>query len=83
MPMPVLAEISTASEASRPITSSICSLTRSGSAAGRSILLRTGDDLVVVVDRLVDIGERLRLDALEASTTSSEPSQAASERDTS
>jgi hypothetical protein len=38
---------------------------------------------VVVVDRLVDVGERLRLDALEASTTSSEPSQAASERLTS
>jgi hypothetical protein len=42
MPMPVLAEIGTASDASRPITSSICCLTRSGSAAGRSILLRTG-----------------------------------------
>ncbi len=41
-PCPVLAEISTASEASRPITSSICCLMRSGSAAGRSILLRTG-----------------------------------------
>ena len=39
---PVLAEISTASEASRPITSSICSRIRSGSAAGRSILLSTG-----------------------------------------
>ena len=41
LPMPDLAEISTASEASRPITSSICVLTRSGSAAGKSILLRT------------------------------------------
>ena len=39
---PVLALISTASEVSRPITSSICCLTRSGSAAGRSILLRIG-----------------------------------------
>jgi len=39
---PVLALISTASEVSRPITSSICCFTRSGSAAGRSILLSTG-----------------------------------------
>ena len=39
---PVLALISTASEVSRPITSSICCFTRSGSAAGRSILFRIG-----------------------------------------
>ena len=39
---PVFAEIGTACEASMPITSSICSLTRSGSAAGRSILFSTG-----------------------------------------
>ena len=39
---PVLAEISTACEASSPITSSICCLTFAGSAAGRSILLSTG-----------------------------------------
>ncbi len=39
---PVLALISIASEASRPITSSICCFTRSGSAAGRSILFSTG-----------------------------------------
>jgi len=41
-PRPVLAEIITDSDASMPITSSICSFTRSGSAAGRSILLSTG-----------------------------------------
>jgi hypothetical protein len=41
MPMPVLAEISTAFEASMPITSSTCSRMRSGSAAGRSILFST------------------------------------------
>jgi hypothetical protein len=39
---PVLAEIGMASLASMPITSSICCFTRSGSAAGRSILLRMG-----------------------------------------
>ncbi len=39
---PVLALISTASSAGRPITSSICCFTRSGSAAGRSILFSTG-----------------------------------------
>ena len=42
MPRPVLAEASTASDASMPITSSICALTRSTSAAGRSTLLSTG-----------------------------------------
>ena len=61
---PVLAEISSALEASSPITSSICWRTRSGSAAGRSILFRTGHDLVMVVERLIDIGQGLRLDAL-------------------
>ena len=38
----VLAEIRRASLASRPITSSICSLIRSGSAAGKSTLFKTG-----------------------------------------
>ena len=64
MSMPVLAEISSASEASRPITSSICCLTRSGSAAGRSILLSTGTISWLASMRVVDVGERLRLDAL-------------------
>ena len=61
---PVLALIITASEASRPITSSICCFTRSGSAAGRSILFSTGTISWFGVDRLVDIGQRLRLDPL-------------------
>ena len=61
---PVLALISTASEASSPITSSICCFTRSGSAAGRSILFRIGHDFVVGLDRLVDVGQGLRLDPL-------------------
>ena len=42
MPRPDLALASTASEASMPITSSIWARTRSGSAAGRSTLFRTG-----------------------------------------
>ena len=61
---PVLAEIGTASEASRPITSSICSLIRSGSAAGRSILFEHRHDLVPGVERVIDVGQRLRLDPL-------------------
>ena len=40
--IPILAEISGASCASMPITSSISFFTRSGSALGRSILLITG-----------------------------------------
>ena len=42
MPMPVLAEACTASLASMPMMSSISCMTRSGSAAGKSILLSTG-----------------------------------------
>ena len=42
MPMPDLALVITAFDASRPITSSISARTFSGSAAGRSILLMTG-----------------------------------------
>ncbi len=61
---PVLAETPTASDASMPITSSICFLTRSSSADGRSILFRTGQDFEVVVERLIDVGERLRFHAL-------------------
>ena len=65
MPMPGLGrDQRRRREASRPITSSICCLTRSGSAAGRSILLRTGTISWSSSMRLVDVGERLRLDAL-------------------
>jgi hypothetical protein len=47
MPSPVLAEISTASDASRPITSSICSL--DGGLGGRQVdLVEDGHDLVVL-----------------------------------
>jgi hypothetical protein len=64
MPRPVLAEISIASEASMPITSSICWLDAVGLGGGQVDLVEDRDDLVVGVDRLVDVGERLRLDAL-------------------
>ena len=40
--MPDLAEHNTASDASKPMISSISCLTRSGSAEGKSILLITG-----------------------------------------
>jgi hypothetical protein len=52
---------------------------------GRQIdLVEDRHDFVAGVERVIDVGERLRLDALRlASTTSSEPSQAASDRDTS
>ena len=63
MPMPDLAEISRASEASRPITSSIC-CDALGLGGGEIDLVEDGDDFVVGVERLVDIGEGLRLDAL-------------------
>jgi hypothetical protein len=83
MPRPVLAEISMASEASMPITSSICSATLFGLGGGQVDLVEDRHDLVIRVDGLVDIGERLRLDPWEASTTSSEPSTARIERLTS
>ena len=65
MPMPVFAD----DQAARPrrrgrSSSSICCLTQSGRATGRSILLSTGTIVEVVVEREVDVGERLRLDAL-------------------
>ena len=62
--MPAFADASTASCASSPITFSICSRTRSGSAEGRSTLLMTGEDVEVVVDGQVAVGQRLRFDAL-------------------
>ena len=47
-----------------PMTSSICSLTRVGLGGGEVDLVEDGDDLVAGVDRLVDVGEGLGLDAL-------------------
>ncbi len=61
---PVLAEISTASEASRPITSSICWRDALGLGGRQVDLVEHRHDLVAGVERLVHVGERLRLDAL-------------------
>ena len=54
-----------------------------GLGGGQVDLVDDRHDLVVVLDRLIDVGQCLRLDALGASTTSSAPSQAARLRDTS
>ena len=64
MPRPVLAETMTASDVSMPITSSISLHTRSGSADGQVDLVQDRDDLVVRFDRVIGVGQRLRLDAL-------------------
>ena len=48
----------------RPMMFSISSLTRAGSAAGRSILLITGQDLQVVLQGQVGVGQGLGLHAL-------------------
>ena len=64
MPMPCLALASTASLASSPITCSICSRMRSGSADGRSILLMTGMISRLWLQREIGVGQRLRLHAL-------------------
>ena len=64
MPMPVLALASTASDASRPMISSISCAHPLGVGGGQVDLVDDRHDLVVVLDRLVDVGQRLRLDAL-------------------
>ena len=63
-PSPVLALTSTASDASRPTTSSISARTRAGLGARQVDLVEDRDHLEVVVDREVGVGDRLRLDAL-------------------
>ncbi len=64
MPIPDLALASTAFEASMPMISSISCADLLGLGAGQVDLVDHRDDLVIVLDRLIDIGERLRLDAL-------------------
>ena len=54
-----------------------------GFGGGRSILFKDGDNLVVGIERGIDIGQCLRFDTLDASTTSKDPSTACMERDTS
>ena len=64
MPMPDLALVRTALSAGRPMISSISALTLSDFCGGQIDLVDDGDDFMVVLDRLIDIGERLRLDPL-------------------
>ena len=47
-----------------PITSSICCLTLLGLGGRQVDLVEDRHDLVVGVERVIDVGERLRLDAL-------------------
>ncbi len=46
------------------MTSSICCLTRADVGGGQIDLVDDRDDLVVDLHRVIDVGERLRLDAL-------------------
>ena len=46
------------------MTSSICCLTRGDVGGGQIDLVEDRDDLVVGVERVIDVGEGLRLDAL-------------------
>ncbi len=64
VPIPIFAEARTASVASIASRSSISSATRSGSAAGRSILLITGTSARSFAHRQIDVGDRLRLHPL-------------------
>ncbi len=63
-PMPSLALARMAPSASSPMISSIWRLASSGSAPGQVDLVDDRDDLEVVVDRQVGVGQRLRLHAL-------------------
>ena len=83
MPIPILAEAGMAPEASIPITCSICSLARSGSAPGRSILFSTGMISSPASEARCAFASVCASTPWLASTTSSAPWQAASERETS
>jgi hypothetical protein len=64
MPMPVLAEISDGVRGVDADHVLDLLLDALGLGGGQVDLVEDRDDLVVVVDRLIDVGERLRLDAL-------------------
>ena len=82
-PSPVLPEIRRMSSIGSPSRSATSSATRSGSAPGRSSLLRTGmSSRPFSIARYV-LATVCASTPWEASTTSSAPSQAASERLTS
>ena len=81
--MPFLADISGASCASIPITSSISSITLSGSALGRSILLITGNTSRSWSNARYTLASVWASIPCAASTTSIAPSHAESALDTS
>ena len=83
IPTPILAEARIASDASIPITCSICSFARSGSAPGRSILLSTGTISRPASAARCAFASVCASTPWLASTTSRAPWQAASERLTS
>jgi len=80
---PVLALTRTASVASMPMMFSISSMTRSASADGRSILLMTGRTSSPCSSAVYQFATLCASKPCAASTTSSAPSQAARERETS
>ena len=82
-PCPVLAETGTASEASMPVMSSISRRARSGSAAGRSVLDRAGMISRFKSAAVLQAAMVWACTPWTASTSSSAPSQADRERDTS
>ena len=63
-PRPSFALARMAWEPSSPMISSICRRASSGCALGKIDLVDDGDDLEIVLDREVGVGERLRFDAL-------------------
>ena len=63
-PTPVLPETRSTSSGSQPMRLASSAAYFSGWAAGRSILLSTGMIVQVVLQREVEVGQRLRLDAL-------------------
>ena len=83
IPIPCLAEAKMASEASMPMTFSICSRAFSGSAPGRSILLSTGMISSPPSTARCALARVCASTPWLASTTSSAPWQAARLRETS
>ena len=64
MPMPVLAQASTAPDGVEADDLLDLLAHALGVGGGQVDLVDDGHDLVVVLDRLVDVGQRLRLDPL-------------------
>ncbi len=83
MPIPIFADVRTASSAGIPTTCSICSRAFSGSAEGRSILLMTGTIVRLLWIARYAFASVCASTPCVASTTSTAPSHAASDRETS